>query len=171
MTRDEFKTWADDFKARFPETGLWMSKLPKETRDVWFSDYFAELELRDCLAVNHLLVQQPEDIDGFKRERIPGVFVKRCQQVNYTRQQREEKVRRHKSHGGGFFAPGNPQAVDSRSDMLACLQQAEQIVDEYRRKDFIDQWFDERDPIRTAREWCDNDESQLKAVKVNRFAV
>jgi hypothetical protein len=91
MTRDEFKTWFEDFRARFPETGLWMSKLPKATRDLWFNDYFSSLDLRDCLAVNHHLMETPEALEAYNREKLPGVFLKRCQEVSYDRQHRESR--------------------------------------------------------------------------------
>ena len=168
MTRDEFKTWADDFRLRFPDTGLWISKLSREARDVWFSDVFAALDLRDCLAVNCKLMADPSELEGYNRERIPGIYIKRCAQMRHDRAKREDHTKQRMQRGAGFF--GGDGVVDADSGMRVCLVEARKFRDEVLRKDFIDQWFDKAEPVRTALEFVGGDESQLKtAEELNRY--
>lgn len=96
MTRDEFADWIAHFATRFPTTGDWVLALPRATLDVWFGDVFERLELRDCLAVNVSLMESGE-IEAWQRERIPSLFIKRCQDIAYARRQRENRLSEEES--------------------------------------------------------------------------
>lgn len=92
MTREEFKTWADDFSKRFPASGDWLGGLSTATRQVWFEDCFSSLELRDCLAVNRQIMLAGE-LEAYRREHLPAIFIKGCQDLAHAREQRAEARR------------------------------------------------------------------------------
>lgn len=101
MTRDEFRSWYTDFAARFPDTGDWLSKLSAETRDLWFTDVFAHLDLSDCRAANIRLMETGE-LEAWKRERIPAIVSKTAGEIAWQRNQRQEQIkqRRHLRRSG-----------------------------------------------------------------------
>lgn len=86
MDRQQFKTWASDFKARFPSTGDWLINLPDDTRNLWFEEVFSMLELADCVRVNRELMKSGE-LEAYQREKMPTIFFKRCQEIEYERDQ------------------------------------------------------------------------------------
>ena len=70
MTRDEFRDWVSDLQRRLPDTGHYVATLPKETRDCWYDDVFANVDLRDGTAANQRLMQT--GVKAFDRERLPA---------------------------------------------------------------------------------------------------
>lgn len=111
MDKVDFREWARHFVTRFPVTGAWFMGLQPEVRDAWFDDVFSTLELRDCMAVNAALMADGE-LAAYDREKIPSIFIKRCQEVRHARQAKERKthppadedfVRRAKRRGGDPF--------------------------------------------------------------------
>lgn len=130
MDRAEFKKWACDFRARFPASGDWLINLPEETRDVWFEDVFSLFDLADCLQVNRELMRSGE-IEAYQREKIPTVFMRRCQEIAYEREQVRVKrmLERRKAQRSGSFHDGllqgfSPCMLQAYSETLIAMQDA-----------------------------------------------
>jgi hypothetical protein len=93
MTRDDFKDWMKDFRARFPQSGTWLYGLDRDTLRTWFDDVFSNFELRDAKAVNYQLMMGDGEIEAWQRERLPAIYIRRMQEQLFRRRAREEDAK------------------------------------------------------------------------------
>lgn len=163
MTQAEYLTWVDDFAKRFPDVGNWLRSKPA-TMQLWFDDCFSGLELRDCRAVSIQVMRDGLLGESWARDRIPATYLKKAFEVRHERTKREEAVVAHKA---------NPtlslKATWLHRGMWACCSEVMKLKPDARRE-FIDQFFDEDDPILTAEQWVDDPSELVKPKRDKMFA-
>lgn len=107
MDRSEYQAWAMDFAKRFPKSGEWLFALPADTRNCWYDEIFAALELRDCLDFNRELMASG-DLQAFQREHIPAIVRDGARKIRHERTKDDHKERewqrKQRQRGGDTFA-------------------------------------------------------------------
>lgn len=89
MTKGDFLRWMNDLSVRVPELGGYVKGLPKETLCMWYDDAFQDIDIQHALLVNYEIMRGEHEVDGFRRQRLCGVFVKRCGQMRARALERE----------------------------------------------------------------------------------
>ena len=98
MDKSEFATWVQDLKRKLPETGAYVGQLPADVQQAWFEDVFSRFDLRDAKAWTYQIFSGERELEAFKRERLPALFARGVQEIDYRRRQREQAPDR--SHVG-----------------------------------------------------------------------
>ena len=157
MTRDEFKTWGFDVLKRLPETGRYVTELPRDTRDCWFEDVFANLELRDCIAANQRLMST--GIKAFDRERLPAIISGHAQAIAFERRERERVVaerKRRRLQRGILFDDAAAESFDplmrrcfiALCDYQRCHREEHaQSISAEQRREYVANYFVENGTI------------------------
>lgn len=151
MERHEWMDFMTDFTARFPSTADWLRKLPVETREIWFTDVFSVIDYRDAIQVSRQLMESDEELEAFKRERIPGIYLKRTGMIRQDREERHRELERRKQrgkYGRRDVTPvlGRIQEIIGRTVALYREQHGERMPQE-ELEQLVDTLFDEHDVI------------------------
>lgn len=144
MTRDEFNLWLKELRRRMPDTHTWLGK-QGDTASVWFEDVFANLEYD--VAISALSQVWREGLAPYERERLPAIISKKHGEICWKRKQDQQRAaeKRRQKETGTFY--GDPI-------MVQAYQEARKLNhDPALRGSFVDQLFDDPDPIRNADDW------------------
>lgn len=133
MTSQEFSRLFDELTIAMPGLGAWLSSLPEQTSQVWFREVFADLKLDDCRMVVREILRGEHDVEGFKRDRLPRVFVQRCSEIAFNRERREDgHVRVERPRGsrnalgavvGETFSSGMARSLDDVVEQMRAYRQ------------------------------------------------
>jgi len=151
MIKSEFITWRNDFKARFPDIGVWIES-HKDTLKIWFDDVFCNYPLEECLEVNRRLMSQ--GIESFDRQKIPAMVAKLAQEINWERseaaKQKQSDIRReadrkrkeYKSPVTGSMRQALEE-MNAWTDNFKVEFGREAYLSE--RRKWLDDWFEKND--------------------------
>lgn len=142
MDRSEFRIWADDLLKRLPDLGAHVDALPKDTRDVWFTDIFEPCDLRDGYQLNKRLMESGEGLAKYERDKLPALFIRILQEVAHKRRQADDKTRQRHVEANKLLR-GDPI-------MGRVLRQLEARQRVYRQEHDV-----KETPDRLRREWLD----------------
>lgn len=154
MTKQEYAQWLDDFSKRFPDAGAWLKSRPA-TLQVWFDDCFSSLEYTDCRAVSIKLMESGGLNEAWNRDKIPSIYLKQCGVIRADRERRiqERELKKETARREAVVRGGG--IINSDASMRECFMQVIRLPKHMRRA-FIDQFFDDPNPVKTADEWVDD---------------
>lgn len=169
MTAEEFAKWLTDFGRRFPDAGAWLRE-KRATQDIWFKDCFSSLELTDCVAVNMQLMASGRLNESWNRDRIPSIYLKRCAEIRHDRLQRiRDRELAQEAKARGCVRQRGSYEAEMRS-MRACAREVCKLP-KYMRRRFIDQYFDDEQPVLTAEAWVEDPSVLLTPARDTIFAT
>ena len=123
MTREEFNTWAEDVRRRWPELGGWLRSQPRNTLDTWL-EALEPIAIRDALAAN-LALFTGDEIRPYDRDRFVPAVLKRSQEIYYRRQ---DRMRRAQERADDKQQQGSPWTLIKETPWMlraynACLDE------------------------------------------------